>query len=242
MTYGNINSQNQGQNQNGSRNQNQNQNGNILKNNNNINMNMKLNNYNNNNNLYNNYNNTNQNNNYNDNTENDNSINNNININSRQNNFQETNRSRNDNTKNSNRSANHSLMNDLYNKFEIEEFVSPEMEEKNRLKKQKEEEALERCMMLYERAKIKNEVNKINFYKNMEIKDNMELDRFTFTPKINERKNKKEENLKLIYRNTNIYNRSLQWKENKENKIEKNRREITRDTHEILRPPVNIYY
>jgi hypothetical protein len=192
---------------------------------------------NNNNNNYNKFNNNNNNEN-----ENSNNINNNNNINSRQNNFQEINKSRNFNTKNSNRSANHSLMSDLYNKFEIEEFISPEMEERNRLKKQKEEEALERCMMLYEKAKIKNEVNKINFYKNMEIKDNMELDRCTFTPKINERKNKKEENLKLIYRNTNIYNRSLQWKENKENKIEKNRREITRDTHEILRPPVNIYY
>jgi hypothetical protein len=177
------------------------------------------------------------------NTESNNNYNND---NIRKNNFQETKQSNNNNynvsnTKNSNRSANHSLVNDLYNKFDIEEFVSPEEEEKNRLQKQKKEEALERCMMLYEKARIKNEVNKINFYKNIEIKDNMELNGCTFVPKINERKNKQEENLKLVYKNTNIYNRSLQWKENKHSKIEKNRRELDRGNEVVSRPPVNKY-
>ena len=237
-TYGNNNNNTQSHNQSYNQNQNQNFNNN---NNNNNHQNQFLENNNNNYN-YNNTRNTNNNMNVNSYGNNNNNNYNNNNSNIRQNNFQETKQSRNNNTRDSNRSANHSLMNDLYNKYEIEEFISPEQEEKNRLKKQKEAEAMERCMMLYERAKIKNEVNKINFFKNLEIKDNMELDGCTFTPQINERKNKQEENLKLVYKNTNIYNRSLQWKENKHNKIEKNRREIFRDNEEISRPPVNIFF
>jgi len=142
---------------------------------------------------------------------------------------------------NANKSANHSNASDeYYKKYEMERLLSPEEEEVLRIQKRKKEEALERCMMLYERAKIKNEVNKINFYKNIEIKENIELEECSFHPQINERKNKQEENLKLVYKNTKIYNRSLQWKENKEHKIEKNRREITRDVEETFQPQVNI--
>lgn len=141
--------------------------------------------------------------------------------------------------RNANRSMNHIELEEYYKKYEMmENFISPEEEEYLRQQKKKKEEAIERCMMLYERAKIKNEVNKINFFKNIEIKENMELEECSFHPQINERKNKQEENLKLIYKNTKIYNRSLQWKENKQHKIEKNRREISRDVEETFQPRV----
>ncbi len=137
-----------------------------------------------------------------------------------------------------NRSAKHNEMDDYYKKYEIDNFISPEEEEYLRKEKKKKDEALERCMMLYERAKIKNEVNKIKFFKNMEIKENIELEGCSFHPLINERKNKQEENLKLVYKNTKIYDRSVQWKENKLHKIEKNRREINRYTDETFQPRV----
>lgn len=138
-----------------------------------------------------------------------------------------------------NKSANHYYMDDYYKKYDLENITTPEEEENLKKRKKKKEEAIDHCMMLYERAKIKNEVNKINFYKNMEYKESNELEECTFQPQINERKNKQEENLKLFYKNTQIYNRSIQWKENTQNKIEKNRREIMRDSEESYQPKVN---
>lgn len=149
------------------------------------------------------------------------------------NSMRESNRNR-----NANRSSNHIELEEYYKKYEMENFISPEEEEYLMQQKKKKEEAIERCMMLYERAKIKNEVNKINFFKNMEIKENIELEECSFHPQINERKNKQEENLKLVYKNTKIYNRNLQWKENKQHKIEKNRREMSRDVEETFQPRV----
>ena len=137
-----------------------------------------------------------------------------------------------------NKSSNDGYINDIYRKFDFDYSTSPEEEEEKRRLKEKHENALERCMMLYERAKIKNEVDKLNFYKNIEVKENKELNNCSFKPFINERNNKQEENLKLIYKNTKIYNRSQQWKENIEHKIEKNRREIFREQDENLKPKV----
>jgi hypothetical protein len=165
----------------------------------------------------------------------------------RMNNFEETetynNSMRESNRyRNANRSVDLTELEEYYKKYEMENFISPEEEEYLRQQKIKKEEALERCMMLYERAKIKNEVNKINFFKNIEIKESIEFEECTFKPQINERKNKQEENLKLIYKNTKIYNRNLQWKENKQHKIEKNRREMSRDTEETFQPKVYFYF
>jgi len=162
------------------------------------------------------------------------------------NNFEETETYNNsmresDRNRNANRSVDLTELEEYYKKYEMEKFVSPEEEKYLRHQKMKKEEALERCMMLYERAKIKNEVNKINFFKNIEIKESIEFEECTFKPQINERKNKQEENLKLIYKNTKIYSRNLQWKENKQHKIEKNRREMSRDTEETFQPRVYFY-
>jgi len=137
-----------------------------------------------------------------------------------------------------NRSANHAYNDELYKKFDMDSFISPEEEDYIRKQTQKKQEANERCMMLYERAKIKNEVNRINYFKNIEYKENVELSECSFHPQINERNNKQEENLKLIYKNTKIYNRSLQWKENKHNKMEKNKRELLRENEETFQPRV----
>lgn len=45
---------------------------------------------------------------------------------------------------------------------------------------------MEKCHFLYEKGKIKNEVNRIMFKKNSELRLKKELDECTFAPKINQ--------------------------------------------------------
>lgn len=78
--------------------------------------------------------------------------------------------------------------------------------------------AHERCMILYEKAKIKNEVNKIMFLKNYEIKEQKELEECTFKPKINldimEDPYYNVQKFETDDHNPNksLYDRSMNWK------------------------------
>ena len=74
--------------------------------------------------------------------------------------------------------------------------------------------SIERCHLLYEKGKIKNEVQKLMFVKNNDFKEKKELSECTFKPRTN------SANLLLIKKDfskieeneKNMYDRSLNWK------------------------------
>jgi hypothetical protein len=93
--------------------------------------------------------------------------------------------------------------------FEEEPLLTTESKRKNQNLKYN---------MLYEKAKIKNEMVKLIYEKNNELKIKQELSECTFTPKINQRE--KQENIiqltqcqpdGLYYRNMN-WNRQIKEK------------------------------
>ena len=86
-----------------------------------------------------------------------------------------------------------------------------EIEEENKiLETQKKQNANERCHLLYEKGKIKNEVNKLIFQKNSELKEQQELSLCTFKPKLN-MKDRKFDN-PLGRAEIDTYERNKTWK------------------------------
>lgn len=131
-------------------------------------------------------------------------------------------------------------MNVLLKKYKIDNLYSKEeIEEKEReyIKKQK---AIERCHMMYERGKIKNEIIKRLIDKNEEMKLKKEISECTWKPKTNEKIKKGGENSR-IYNNKNIQyiERIVNWKKNKDKKIERSRSQLNIDY--TFKPELNSY-
>jgi hypothetical protein len=114
----------------------------------------------------------------------------------------------------------------LITKYEETEIIQTEeqllTQEKQRRKEVQEEirkqEAQERCLLLYEKGKIKNEVNKLLYEKNYDRKAQDELSRCTFKPFVLPPKNKlSTQNIqetkmtKSNKRASSIYNRNINW-------------------------------
>ena len=77
----------------------------------------------------------------------------------------------------------------------------------------KKNSSIERCYLLYEKGKIKNEVNKLIIQKNFELKEKQMLSKCTFKPRTNSVKFLKT-NIKESQRGT-LYERTEFWKKNK---------------------------
>ena len=76
-----------------------------------------------------------------------------------------------------------------------------------------QKESIERCHLLYEKGKIKNEVNKLIYIKNNEIREKAEMSECTFKPRTNSAK-KIFTNKDLTSRpfKENIYQRNVNLK------------------------------
>ena len=76
---------------------------------------------------------------------------------------------------------------------------------------------MERCCLLYEKGKIKNEVNKLIIQKNFELKDKQLLSKCTFKPRINSVKtlSARKDSNKFAY---NVYERNDNWMRNRNEK------------------------
>jgi hypothetical protein len=120
-------------------------------------------------------------------------------------------------------------LNDLMQKFDIERFYSPEELENRHQEDIKKQQSVERCYLLYEKGKIKNEINRIMYQKNEELKVQNELEQCTWKPHLNKLNKKMEENLKLITKDTKIYNRSMNWKFKNKERISKSKSIRQRD-------------
>ena len=78
---------------------------------------------------------------------------------------------------------------------------------------EKQKNAVERCFLLYEKGKIKNEVNRLMYRKNSELKVKQELDSCTFKPKLNTNYRQiVNQNQMYVGTHNNAYNRSIYWK------------------------------
>jgi len=80
----------------------------------------------------------------------------------------------------------------------------------------KKNSSIDRCNLLYEKGKIKNEVNKLIIQKNYELKEKQLLSKCTFKPRVNSIKSITT-NLKDTKRNS-VYERNQYWKKNKQEK------------------------
>jgi hypothetical protein len=114
--------------------------------------------------------------------------------------------------------------------FTKENFEKKYRDEQKEKQKQKSQNAVNHCFYLYERGKIKNEVNRILYHKNEELKQQSELQKCTFIPKVNKLNENKFSNLSILLKNTKIYNRTMLWKYRNNDKITKNKGEIQRET------------
>ncbi len=77
----------------------------------------------------------------------------------------------------------------------------------------KQKNAMKKCIFLYEKGKVRNEVNRLMFKKNYELKVKQELDNCTFKPKIN--RNYKQIASQKFFKqgeNTNAYDKNVYWK------------------------------
>jgi hypothetical protein len=132
-------------------------------------------------------------------------------------------------------------MNDLVNKYNIDKFYTPEELEEKHQEELKQQKAIERCYMLYEKGKIKNEVNRIMYHKNEELKAQEDLKSCTWVPKTNKLNKKLEENLKIITKDTKIYNRAMKWKFKKNQKVGRSKSELAREALDYTyKPAVNV--
>ena len=96
---------------------------------------------------------------------------------------------------------------------------------------------MERCFILYEKGKIKNEVNRIMYHKNEELKLQNELKDCTWRPKLLKVSKKLEDNIKVLIKDTKIYNRSIQWKFKNNHKISRSKSDIHRDASDYTYKP-----
>ncbi len=106
----------------------------------------------------------------------------------------------------------------------------------------KKKKSMERCYILYEKGKIKNEVNRIMYHKNEEMKVQNELKDCTWKPKFFKISKQLEDNVKVIIKDTKIYNRTIQWKFKNNHKISRSKSDMRRDSSDYsFRPIVFIF-
>lgn len=82
----------------------------------------------------------------------------------------------------------------------------------------KKNSSIERCNLLYEKGRIKNEVNKLIIQKNFELKEKQMLSKCTFKPRTNSVKFIKT-GLKDSNRGSDVYQRNEYWMKNKLEKL-----------------------
>ena len=75
------------------------------------------------------------------------------------------------------------------------------------------EKAKQRCNLLYEKGKIKNEVNKLINQKNSELREQKELSECTFKPRTNS--SFKKSSVGKEFDEKGIYDRAINWKKRK---------------------------
>jgi hypothetical protein len=117
-----------------------------------------------------------------------------------------------------------------------EELIAKHREEERKKK------AIERCFLMYEKGKIKNEVNRIMYHKNEELKVQNELKECTWKPKLFKISKKLEKNLQLLIKGTKIYNRSMIWKNKQNEKINRSRSENNREELDKMHKPKVLYH
>jgi len=128
----------------------------------------------------------------------------------------------------------------LVDKYNFEHLWTPEELEERHNEEHKKKKAIERCFILYERGKIKNEVNRIMYHKNEELKIQSELKKCTWKPHLNKLSKKLEENLKVLTKDTKIYNRAMTWKFKNNQKISRSKSVVQSELLEYTyRPMVN---
>ena len=128
-------------------------------------------------------------------------------------------------------------VNTLLKKYHFDKIYSKKEIEEMEFDKKRKQGAIERCLLMYEDGKIKNEINKIMYHKNEEIKAQSELSVCTWKPKINKKINKGGENQRLYYNNTKIHDRFINWKEKKQHKMGRSR-SIAKDEF-TYKPAIN---
>lgn len=121
----------------------------------------------------------------------------------------------------------------LLDRVVSKEQLNAEFKERNKKKK-----AAERCYLLYEKGKIKNEVNRIMFLKNEELKVQNEMKDCTWKPQLN--KINKQLEHKLLSNGMKIYNRSIKWLAQNSQKISRSKSAMTREGFDqTYQPQVN---
>jgi len=103
--------------------------------------------------------------------------------------------------------------------------------------------AKERCIMLYEKGKIKNELNKMIFQKNYEVRAYKELEECTFQPRTNSTEFlKKRESITeyLRHNEDTFYQKNLYWKNLKNENLERARHTKIRKEGFSFKPSINL--
>ncbi len=126
----------------------------------------------------------------------------------------------------------------LIKKYELGTQVTLEEKQAKRELEMKKKKSLERCYILYEKGKIKNEVNRIMYHKMEELKMQSELKECTWRPRLNKISKQLEDNLKVIIKDTKIYNRTIQWKFKNNHKISRSKSDMHRDESEYTFRPI----
>jgi hypothetical protein len=110
-----------------------------------------------------------------------------------------------------------------------------ELKERESERKQK---AIDRCLMMYENGKLKNEINKILFSKNEELKMKKEVSECTWKPKTNEKIKNGNEKSKVYYdKSVKLIDRVVKWKKKKEQKAARSRSQAKTDC--TFKPEIN---
>jgi hypothetical protein len=126
----------------------------------------------------------------------------------------------------------------LVDKYNFEHLWSPDEVEAKQQEEQRKKKSMERCFILYERGKIKNEVNRIMYHKNEELKIQGELQNCTWKPQLNKVSKKLEDNIKLLTKDTKIYNRAMTWKFKNNQKISRSKSVIQSEMLEYTYKPI----
>jgi hypothetical protein len=121
----------------------------------------------------------------------------------------------------------------------VECYDNQELNDLRYIETQKKKHANERCLMLYEKGKIKNEVNKIMFMKNEELKKVKELVSCTFKPKLNKKILQGDlDNHKMKLREDQIYKRNVTWMLRNAERIMREKNKITSEAvHKLTHKP-----
>ena len=109
----------------------------------------------------------------------------------------------------------------------------------------KKNSSIDRCFLLYEKGKIKNEVNKLIIQKNYELKEKQLLSKCTFKPITNSVRFITPTSIKDSNKSSSIYDRNEYWNKNKLEKyiiinfrIEKGKNMILRNENYPFHPQV----